>query len=96
MEDKNQYQIKDLLKAMLKQYRLEDQYDEFGLLRNWPDIMGKMIANHTTKLSIRDKKLFIFLDSPVLRQELSYGKQVIVEKVNAFTGQELITDVVIR
>lgn len=96
MDDKNQYQIKDLLKAMLKQYRLEDQYDEFGLLRNWPDIMGKMIANHTTKLSIRDKKLIIVLDSPVLRQELSYGKQVIVEKVNAFTGQELITDVVIR
>ncbi|MCB0480373.1 MAG: DUF721 domain-containing protein [Flavobacteriales bacterium] len=96
MSDKNQYQLKDLLKAMLKQYKLEDKYEEVDLNKNWPHLMGTLIANHTTKLQIRDKKLYVELDSPVIRQEMSYGKSLIIEKVNQFAGQELINDVVLR
>ena len=96
MEDKHQYQLKDLLKAMLKQYKLEGKMDEVDLNSNWEDLMGKLISNHTKKLYMRDKKLFIELDSPVIRQELSYGKTLIIEKVNGFAGKELINDVILR
>lgn len=96
MEDKNQHKLGDLLKAMLKSYRLEDKYDQVDLEQNWENLMGTLISNHTKRLKIHNKKLFIELDSPVIRQELSYGKNLIIEKVNEFAGQELIKDVVLR
>ena len=96
MSDKNQYTMKDLIQKMLQTYRLEGKMQEVDLRQNWETLMGTMINKHTTKLYINKEKLFIYVDSPVLRQELSYGKTLIIEKVNGFLGEGIVKDVVLR
>ncbi len=96
MSDKNQHNIKDLLDNMLDKYKLTDKIEQVDLESNWEQLMGTMINKHTTQLKIQHKKLYIKLDSPVIRQELIYGKSLIIQKVNDFAKKELITDVIFR
>jgi predicted nucleic acid-binding Zn ribbon protein len=96
MSDKNQYTIKDLIQKMLKSYQIEGRVQEVDLRQNWEQLMGTMINKHTRSLYINNQKLFLAVDSSVLRQELSYGKTLIIEKVNDFFGEVVIKDVVLK
>ncbi len=96
MSEKNQHNIKDLLNEMLDKYKLTNKLEQVDLESHWEELMGTMISKHTSQLTIQNKKLYIKLDSPVIRQELIYGKSLIIQKVNDFAKKELITDVVFR
>ncbi|MDE0771849.1 MAG: DUF721 domain-containing protein [Salibacteraceae bacterium] len=96
MSEKNEHTLKQLLNQMLDKYKLSEKLDEVDLESHWEELMGTMIYKHTVQLKIQNKKLYIQLDSPVIRQELIYGKTLIIQKVNNFVGKELITDVVFR
>ncbi len=96
MSDKNEHTLKQLLDNMLDKYKLTDKLDEVDLESHWEEIMGSMINKHTLQLKVQNQKLYLKLDSPVLRQELVYGKTLIIQKVNDFAKKELITDVVFR
>ena len=96
MSEKNEHTLKQLLNQMLDKYKLSEKLDEVDLESRWEELMGTMIYKHTIQLKVQNKKLYIQLDSPVIRQELIYGKTLIIQKVNNFVGKELITDVVFR
>ncbi|MBD78791.1 MAG: hypothetical protein CL840_07715 [Crocinitomicaceae bacterium] len=96
MSSKNEYTIKDLIQKMLKSYQIEDKVQETELRQSWEKLMGSMIDKHTVQLAIKNEKLYLKVDSPVLRQELSYGKSLIIEKVNDHYGKAVIKDVVLR
>ena len=96
MSKKNEYTIGDLLNKMLKSCNIEGKVQETDLRQNWEKLMGSMIERHTRNLAIKNGKLYLQVDSAVLRQELSYGKSLILEKVNDFYGKEIVKDVVLR
>ena len=55
-----------------------------------------MISNHTTKLYVNGGKLYLYIDSPALKQELNYQRTKLVELVNQFAGSDFIEEVVLR
>lgn len=57
--------------------------------------MGKVIASRTTKVFIRNKKLYIYLDSAVLRNEMLYAKEMVIKLVNEHAGKLLVEEVII-
>jgi hypothetical protein len=56
-------------------------------------MMGKAIAMRTTKIYIKEGVLHLTISSSVMRDELKFGKQVIIERVNQKAGSKLIRDV---
>ena len=84
--------IKDFLKA----YRLEEKWNETKLIRAWEKVLGRLIANHTKELYIRNRILFAHVDSAALRNELSYAREKIVKALNQEVCADVIEDVVIR
>jgi hypothetical protein len=58
--------------------------------------MGPVVANRTDNLFIREKTLYVKINSAVLRNELSYGKQKIINMLNDEIGQELLSDIVFQ
>ena len=91
--DKNQHLLGDLVNKLMKAYRLDGRMKEMDVITAWPEMMGIAVANRTKSISIRNKTLYITMDSSVMRDELSYGKSIIIERVNQQAGCELITDV---
>ncbi|MBL7917840.1 MAG: DUF721 domain-containing protein, partial [Bacteroidia bacterium] len=58
---------------------------------------GDMVAKHTTQLYFDDKKnIFVQLDSSVLKNEISYQRQVLIEKINTFCGYELVNNLIVK
>jgi len=88
--------LKDVVQDILRKYRLEDHLEETRLIENWPAVCGPMIASHTSGLSVKDKILFVKVDSAALRQELQYRKETILKLLNRSANRELIKDIVLR
>ena len=58
--------------------------------------MGSNVNSYTKEITLKNKTLYVSLSSSVLRQELSYGKQKIVDLINKEIGGKIITKIVLR
>lgn len=96
MKRKNEESLKVVIQRLLKAYGLDEGYYKTLLINSWPVVMGSMISTKTTNLSISKKVLYVKLDSAPLKQELSYGKQKIVNMLNEHVGEQVIVDVVFQ
>lgn len=55
--------------------------------------MGRAVFLRTQNIYIKNKILYLELDSSVMQDELQHGKTVIIQRVNETAGSEIITDV---
>ncbi len=90
---KNDEKVGEIIDKLFRAYGLSDKMKEMDIVNAWEEMMGKAVANRTEKIFVSNKVLHIKLNSSVMRDELSYGKQVIIERVNQQAGSEMITDV---
>jgi predicted nucleic acid-binding Zn ribbon protein len=89
----NETPLKELIDKLMKAYQLDGKLNEMTVLEAWPEMMGIAVANRTIDLKIRNKTLYITMDSSVMRDELAHGKTIILHRVNEKAGYEMITDV---
>ncbi len=95
MRDHNQQSLKESIDKMLRTYKLKDKLDEVKLINKWEELMGKAIAKYTSKVYIRNKRLYIHITSAPLKQELSYMKDKIITILNEEIGEQVINEVII-
>ena len=88
--------LKKVLQDLLKTYHLDDKLNEIRVVKSWEKLMGKAIAKYTTRIYLSKKKLYIYFGSAALREELSYAKQKIIDRINEEMGEEIIEDVVFK
>ena len=62
----------------------------------WYEIMGTNISHYTEKIILKGNTLFVSLNSPALRVELSYGKEKIIKMINKQLGSEKIKKIILR
>jgi len=79
---------------LLKAYRLEGKFREKSLVHDWPDLVGKTIADRTTSVFIKDKKLFVKLSSGPIKKELLMNKSKLLTMIGEKYGAGLIDDLV--
>ena len=96
MRKTNNQSLKEVIQQLIETYKIQGKLDEVRLTEKWESIMGSLIAKHTTDIRIYNKTLHINLDSPALKQELSYSKSKIIELLNKEFGKNLIDTVSIR
>ncbi|MFD2284576.1 DUF721 domain-containing protein [Pedobacter petrophilus] len=94
MRKPNDITMKDAISKMLDVYRLRRKFDETSILSIWPEIMGTAIANRTTQIYIKDKKLFIRIESSVIKNELVMVRQGIIQKLNEHAGSIVINEMI--
>ncbi len=94
MQRSNEQTIKEAIKELLKAYRLGGKLLEIRLMNSWEKVVGKMISKHTLNLYINKKVLFVKLDSPALKNELSYAKEKIIKSLNDEVGEDVIEKIV--
>ncbi|MBI3232926.1 MAG: DUF721 domain-containing protein [Bacteroidetes bacterium] len=88
-------ELKDTISKLLDRYKLAEPLAKFDIVNSWEVIMGKVIANHTLKVYIRGKVIYIHVDSSALRNELEYAQSTIIKLVNQHSGRQLINEVVL-
>ncbi|MCD6179576.1 MAG: DUF721 domain-containing protein [Bacteroidales bacterium] len=86
--------IDEVFHELLRAYGISRKYDEHRLKSEWENIVGKTIAHQTLSLVIDKEIMYVRLKSPALRQELSYSKGKLVDKLNGIVGKDLIRDII--
>lgn len=95
MRKPNDKSIKEAMDQLLKVYKLQRKFDETSLIAAWPELMGQAIANRTKEIYIRDKKLFLRIESSVIKNELMMMRTQIIENMNERAGGEVILEMVL-
>lgn len=85
--------LKEIIDKFLKAYAWDGKMKEMDLVAAWPELMGIAVANRTKEIRIQNKKLYLTIDSSVMREELLLGKQIIIDRLNEYAGQEIVTDI---
>lgn len=93
MERRKSETLGAVLSRVLAQSGLQSALNERRLIGAWPDIVGQVAARHTRELFIRQQVLFVRLDSPALRTNLSMQRTDLVRLLNARVGAQVITDI---
>ena len=94
MKTSNDRPLKEVLQELIETYRLEGKLNEVKAVHSWEKVVGEMIARHTKDLYIRNGKLFVKIDSPALKNELSYSSSVIIEKINTEAGSKVVVEII--
>ena len=96
MSKHNEHSLKDAITHLMKTYKLDDRLAEKRLISSWENVMGSMIAKHTTDIYIKHQQLFVTLDSAALRNELLLAKSKIVKMLNEAVGSTVINEVILK
>ena len=89
--------IKNILGKLIdSSSNLNSGLNNIKVQKLWKEVMGSNVNSYTDEVILKNKTLYVNLNSSVLRQELSYGKQKIVELINKEIGKEIIQKIVLR
>lgn len=86
--------LADAFQELLKAYRLEDTYQEKLLISSWPNLVGKTIADRTSNVYIKDKKLMVKITSGPVKKELQLNKSKVIALIESQIGKGIVEDVI--
>jgi len=92
----NEGSIGDVLKEFIKKNKLQAGMDKINVEEAWKSLMGNGVNSYTKEVVLKGTTLYVSLTSAVLREELSYGKQKIINMINEELRKEVIKDVILR
>jgi predicted nucleic acid-binding Zn ribbon protein len=90
----NDKTLKEAIEQMLQVYKIKRRYDETGIITAWPQMVGKSVANRTKEIYIHDKKLFLRIESSVIKNELIMMRTQIIDKINAEAKVILVEEII--
>lgn len=86
MERKNAVQIDELICQFLKANGLAPGHNTYRIFEAWDNASGA--AKYTMRKFFRNGKLYITLNNSVVRAQLFFQKEELVEKMNSLLGQD--------
>ncbi len=96
MRKSNTEKLGNIINESLKDLNIDTKIKEVQLIKSWEKVVGKTVAKYTSKIYIKDKKLFINLNSSVVRNELFMIKDAILDALNKEAGETIIEEIIIR
>ncbi len=79
---------------MLQVYKIKKRFDETAVVAHWAQLVGKPVANRTKELFIRDKKLFVRIESSVIKNELLLMRTQIIDKINEEAESVVVEEII--
>lgn len=93
MFSKHPQQIEDIIRSIVRQNGLETPLLQRRLLNAWEEVAGASVAAYTTDKAIRNQTLWVKINSPAMRSELSMIKAELVRKLNNKVGGQVICEI---
>lgn len=85
--------MQTLLPDFLRRQGLESPLRQRRLLTSWDDVVGEPIARYTSERFIKNQTLFVKVNNPALRADLSMGRSILVKRLNECVGAQVIVDI---
>lgn len=83
------------IRQLLNSYHIASKFDEANMIASWERLVGKPIAKRTKKVFVRNKVLFVELESPSMKHDLNLHKAHILEIFKKEFGNGVIAEIVL-
>ncbi len=90
----NDKSVKEAIEQMLQVYKIKRRFDETSIVAHWPQLVGKPMANRTKEIYVYDKKLFVRIESSVIKNELLIMRSQLMNKINEEAGNVVVEEII--
>ena len=92
----NNKKINQIISKIFRNNKLDLKLKELQVIDVWDELIGKSFKKYITESRIKGKTLVVKLKSSSLRNELSYQKSDIINKINEQMGEECVTEIELK
>lgn len=85
--------IGDILNQVMRQDGLEVPLCQRRLVGAWEEVAGGVVAKYTEYKYIKNQTLFVKINNPALRSDLSMMKAKLIKELNSRVGSFVISDI---
>jgi predicted nucleic acid-binding Zn ribbon protein len=96
MRKSNEKPLKAAIEEFLDKFHLRDKLNQAKVIQAWEKVVGEMVARNTSQLHIRNKVLYVKVNSAALRNELLFARTKIMSALNKEAGSTVIEDIVLN
>jgi predicted nucleic acid-binding Zn ribbon protein len=90
------YSIGEALNLLFERSKWKPKVVELRLRQEWEQIVGKTISKYTRSLSLHGSVLTIYSDVAALKQELFFGKEQLIARINDYLGEHYISEITVK
>lgn len=84
----------DIFAASLKSMKIGGEFRQRLVVYQWPELVGRDIANHARAVRLEFKRLFIAVSHPAWAEQLRYMEYDLKRKINGHFGEALVQEIV--
>jgi predicted nucleic acid-binding Zn ribbon protein len=86
----------DALKAFVQSLGIEPQIEQYKIFDVWNEVVGEQVAKVATPERIHNGVLIVHVSNAPWRNELTFRKNEILEKIHSKTNSKSIIDIKFR
>ena len=86
--------VKSIMQKITTNKFFSDGLKKVFLKKIWLNVMGKNVSQYTENIYIKNNTLYLKINSSTLKQELTYGKDKIIENFNNEIGSDEIKKII--
>ena len=88
--------IGEVIKKLIRNNKLSKRFDDLNVLDVWNNIIGKDLEKYIKSTRLVDDKLYVKLRSSIVRNELSYNKTQLIQRINKKLKKDVIKDIILK
>ena len=88
--------INVMLNDFMNQDKISDGIFNVKINEAWKKSVEKNVYKYTKSVNLKDNILYIEVDNPILKQEILYSKQKIIDMLNEEINEKIINKIILR
>jgi len=88
--------IKNIIENFVEQKSISDGIFNVKVQKAWENAVEKKILDYTKEIYVKDEVLYIKVSNPILKQEILYSKQKVINLINEELEKDLIKKIVLK
>ena len=96
MRRNNTNTIGQIIKKIIRNNKLSKRLDVLNVLDVWNNIIGKDLEKYIKSTKFVDDKLYVKLRSSIVRNEMSYKKTQLIQRINKKLNKDVIKNIILK
>ena len=88
--------IKNIIESFVEQDSISDGIFNIKIQKAWENAVEKKILDYTKEIYVKGDILYIKVSNPILKQEILYSKQKVINLINEELEKDLIKKIVLK
>ena len=88
--------LKNIIESFVEQDSISDGIFNIKIQKAWENAVEKKILDYTKEIYVKGEILYIKVSNPILKQEILYSKQKVINLINEELEKDLIKKIVLK